>query len=375
MAAPIRSNVMSPFRHKAIFSALCGRLTQLRNYSQALIDHEANDISTGSEMPFMVPPQVVRKGFEVHPTPRTFTLRPDEKMKWLTKTYLTEGLPDELSSTDCDKESINFVKDCLHQIFGFQVHPHRPSNTFFEEELSLGLLQQMMQVAMMTSPENSQDLFIHRRPLIETNWFRNYVFYHAKYHPSFALRVSDKLPAMKSTFPLPIDEFPLSMPGPFDTYSIGAYEKSIIRLRNSTGVRHTEHFTKRHLHTVMQINSQIKGEDFFQACGLATSFTNLLAIAHDHGHHQGLPLKEPLNCNCIISNGVSMLFMVYQLNTTEMNDDKGIWNRAWCSPLMPLFTPKDGLPTKRQLHEIADTDKLLNFNEDAVALFLKLLHR
>ena len=165
------------------------------------------------------------------------------------------------------------------------------------------------------------------------------------------------------------------MPGPFDTYSIGAYEKSIIRLRNCTGVRHTEHFTKRHLHTVMQINSQIKGEDFFQACGLATSFTNLLAIAHDHGHHQGLPLKEPLNCNCIISNGVSMLFMVYQLNTTEMNDDKGIWNRAWCSPVMPLFTPKDGLPTKRQFHEIADTDKLLNFNEDAVALFLKLLHR
>ena len=204
MAAPIRSNVMAPFRHKAIFSALFGRLTQLRNYSQAVIDHEANDISTGSEMPFMVPPQVVRKGFEVHPTPRTFTFKPDEKMKWLTKTYLTEGLPDELLSTDCDKESINFVKDCLHQIFGFQVHPRRPSNTFFEEELSLGLLQQMMQVAMMTSPENSQDMFIHRRPIIETNWFRNYVFYHAKYHPSFALRVSDKLPAMKSTFPLPI---------------------------------------------------------------------------------------------------------------------------------------------------------------------------
>ena len=165
------------------------------------------------------------------------------------------------------------------------------------------------------------------------------------------------------------------MPGPFSTYELGAYEKSIIKLKNSTGVHPTKYFKKRHIHTVLQVNTNMKTEEFFQSCGLMTSFTNLLAIAQDHGHPLGLPLEKPLNCNCIVTNGTSMLLMVYQLNTTQLNDDKGLWNRAWCSPLLPLYTPKEGFPTKRQFHEIAGIDKLENFNEDPITLFLKLLSR
>lgn len=165
------------------------------------------------------------------------------------------------------------------------------------------------------------------------------------------------------------------MPGPFSSYEVGAYEKSIIKLKNNTGVHHTKHFKKRHIHTILQVDTNLRDLEFFQSCGLMTSFTNLLTIAQDHGHPLGVPLDKPLNCNCIITNGTSMLLMVYQLNTTQMNDDKGIWNRAWCSPLMPLFTPKERLPTRRQFHEISSTDGLENFNEDAIELFLRLLSR
>lgn len=165
------------------------------------------------------------------------------------------------------------------------------------------------------------------------------------------------------------------MPGPFTTYELGAYERSIIKLKSNTGVHHTKYFKNRHIHTVLQVDTNMKDEGFFQSCGLMTAFTNLLTIAQDHGNHLGTPLKTPLNCNCIVTNGTSMLLMVYQLNTTQLNDDRGLWNRAWCSPLMPLYVHKEGLPTRRQFFEITDTDRLENFNEDAVALFLKLLSR
>ena len=165
------------------------------------------------------------------------------------------------------------------------------------------------------------------------------------------------------------------MPGPFDTYELGAYEKSIIRLKNNTGVSYTKYFKKRHIHSVLHVNTNMKAEEFFQSCGLMTSFTNLLAIAQDHGHPLGLPLERPLNCNCVVTNGTSILLMVYQLNTTQLNDDKGMWNRAWCSPLLPLYTPKEGYPTKRQFHEIAEVDGLEHFNDEAVAMLLKLLSR
>ena len=172
-----------------------------------------------------------------------------------------------------------------------------------------------------------------------------------------------------------IDEFPASMPGPFDTYALGAYEKPIIKLKNQIGVNDSKYFSKKFVHTAIHVDTRLRKEAFFQSCALMTSFTQMLATALEDGHQLGLPLKDPLNFNCIVTNGVSMLLMVYQLNTLELHDDRGLWNRAWCSPLMHLYTPNKGFPTKRQFHEITNTDKLEDFNEDAFRLFYKLLKR
>lgn len=204
MAARSKNIVQWLARRKSYFPRINKKYIQLRTVSQVTVNHGVDDVSTGSEMPFMVPPQAIKKGFQVHQSPRSFTLKPDEKMMWLTKTYLTEGLPDSLESPESTKDTVNMFRDYLHQIAAFQINPARPSRTFHEEEFSLGLLQEMLRMAMMTNPPQNQDLFIHRKPQIETNWFRNYVFFHAKYEPSFVLRISEKLPAIKSIFPLPV---------------------------------------------------------------------------------------------------------------------------------------------------------------------------
>ena len=177
--------------------------SSLREFSQAVKEYDLDNVMTGSEMPVMFPPQAIKKGFEVHPCPRIFALKPHEKMIWLTKTYLTKGLPVELIDTDTDTNAVDMVKDCVYQIAALQRNTYKPSRTFHEEEFSLGLLQQILQVAFMTAPLKNQDLFLHRKPIIETNWFRNFVFFNAKYHPSFVIRTSDPLQPLNSTFPLP----------------------------------------------------------------------------------------------------------------------------------------------------------------------------
>eukprot|EP00794_Sanderia_malayensis_P009604 gene9604-10591_t len=336
-----------------------------------------------SEMPVMVPRQAVNKAYKVNQSPSFYAFKPNEKMIWLTKTYLTtEGIPSEIEESvpDCSEDDLEACKSILHQIAAFQRNPKKPSTTFHEEEFSFGLIQDVLRVFacsrnLKSANQSSRELFIQTKPETEMNWFRNFNFYHAKYKPSIILRTDKPFAKLEVDFPLPLDEFPASMPGPFDTYSLGAYEASIVNLKNNIGVKESKLFTKPHVHTIVQVNTRLKGQQAFESCALMTSFTQLLASSVNQGHLSGLSLQDPINCNCIVTNGTSMMLMVYQLNTTMLQDDRGMWNRAWSTPLLPLYTPNEGYPTKRQFHEIVNTDCLPNFNSDAFRLFHKLVSR
>ncbi len=160
-----------------------------------------------TDTPFMVPTQVVKKGHFVHQSPRFFTFKPHEKMIWLTKTYLTEGLPNEVMSLEnCNEDDVETVKGILHQIAAFQRNPKKPSTTFHEEEFSLGLMLELLRVVLCRRSMlgASNDLFSQMKPRTETNWFRNFNFYHANYQPSLVLRTDTPLPPLSVDFPLPI---------------------------------------------------------------------------------------------------------------------------------------------------------------------------
>ena len=204
MATHVRSTLSLFSNTNGLLCRICRPGSQIRTFSQAIKEYDPNDIATGSEMPLMFPSQAIKKGFGVHQSPRVFTLKPSDKMSWLTKTYLTKELPVELRDYETNKEAVKMIKDCMHQISAFQKHVKRPSTSYYEEELALGLLQQMLQIAFMLGPPKNQNLFVHRIPIVETNWFRNFVFFNAKYHPSLVIRTSEPLQPLGSTFPLPI---------------------------------------------------------------------------------------------------------------------------------------------------------------------------
>lgn len=207
MAANVQGKMKLLSKANGLLSRLVKPSLQVRTFSEAMKEYDMHDISTGSEMPLMFPPQVIKKGFGVHQSPRVFALNPHEKMIWLTKTYLTTGMPDELKDVERNSQAVELIRDYFHQIFAFQRSVPKTSRTFHEEELSLGLLQQMLQVAFMTGPPKNQDLFVHRKPFIESNWFRNFTFFNAKYQPSLVIRTSEQLQPLKSTFPLPLGLF------------------------------------------------------------------------------------------------------------------------------------------------------------------------
>ena len=52
----------------------------------------------------------------------------------------------------------------------------------------------------------------------------------------------------------------------------------------------------------------------------------------NHKYQLGDDLEKPLTTQCIITDGIRLSFINYQLNTLCFNGDEGIKNMAWISP-------------------------------------------
>lgn len=63
------------------------------------------------------------------------------------------------------------------------------------------------------------------------------------------------------------------------------------------------------------------------------SCARLVAEAvENHKYQMGDELEKPLTSQCIVTDGIRLSFIFYQLNTLCFHDDKGVKNMAWISP-------------------------------------------
>ena len=70
-----------------------------------------------------------------------------------------------------------------------------------------------------------------------------------------------------------------------------------------------------------------------------------------------------------------MVFMVFQLNTLNLLDDKGVWNRCWYSPLMPMFERLEKDPNTYYIYEDAETgDELSRFDRNFAKTFINFVN-
>ena len=138
-----------------------------------------------------------------------------------------------------------------------------------------------------------------------------------------------------------------TLPGPYDTYSLGVFRHPIVHLRNFPGYHHSNHNPYPHPHTILQQNTLGIAPDQLQSHGLLSMFSVLVSQAREQGIKLGEHLNQPLTTKCIVTNGIEYLFMCYQLNTLSMQEEHGIKNIAWTSNLQCVAKRKNNFPKNK----------------------------
>lgn len=117
------------------------------------------------------------------------------------------------------------------------------------------------------------------------------------------------------------------------------------------------------------INNRLRGDEQLYSLGVFTMFSQLAAQAQTTGVHHGTVLDQPIVTQGVITNGHQIVFMVYQLNSLDMLDDKGVWNRCWYTPVMEMYQQKLSGPWN-VYEETKRGESLLGYNEDICKYFV-----
>ena len=113
----------------------------------------------------------------------------------------------------------------------------------------------------------------------------------------------------------------------------------------------------KHTHSTFIVAKDLQNDEQFLAVGTMALFSQLISQAQDQGILHGTDLEKPLVSQCIVTNGYQIAFLVYQLNTMNLLNDKGLWNRVWYSPLLNLYEMRDSGNDSRLIYETAEREQ------------------
>jgi len=106
-----------------------------------------------------------------------------------------------------------------------------------------------------------------------------------------------------------------------------------------------------------------------------------------HNYQMGDELEKPLATQCILTDGIRLTFIHYQLNTLSFSDDGGIKNMAWISPGVFMYkrivfddiekrekTAKERKRFRRAKKDPAKHEIVLeDFNDECFETFVKMI--
>jgi len=133
---------------------------------------------------------------------------------------------------------------------------------------------------------------------------------------------------------------------------------------------------------IKQNTSQLVGQ------GIMFSCARLVADAvQKHNYQMGDELEKPLATQCILTDGIRLTFIHYQLNTLSFSDDGGIKNMAWISPGVFMYkrivfddiekrekTAKERKRFRRAKKDPAKHEIVLeDFNDECFETFVKMI--
>ena len=314
------------------------------------------------QIPLLLLPHTAQRAYNVHlqtvSLPKVF-----DKYKWLTKTVSTPGLPSFYMNKNLENESEyqSLFSDSLLQAVGFQKSPRSRNRRYFSwERVTYNFLSNVLQICIVQMANKTHlkpgSSFLYHNPLLETNWFRNYNFFHAEFKPTFVLKTCSNLSTIETPAELLPEEVD-QLPGPYDNYSLNTYFKSIKHLKNHPNMMNSQFNQVKHTHSTFIVAKDLQNDEQFLAVGTMALFSQLISQAQDQGILHGTDLEKPLVSQCIVTNGYQIAFLVYQLNTMNLLNDKGLWNRVWYSPLLNLFEMRDSGNDSRLIYETAEREQ------------------
>jgi len=106
-----------------------------------------------------------------------------------------------------------------------------------------------------------------------------------------------------------------------------------------------------------------------------------------HNYQMGDELGKPLTTQCILTDGIRLTFIHYQLNTLSFSGDGGIKNMAWVSPGVFMYkrivfddiekrekTAKERKRFRRAKKDPAKHEIVLEgFNDECFETFVKMI--
>ncbi|XP_015742824.2 39S ribosomal protein L37, mitochondrial [Python bivittatus] len=113
-------------------------------------------------------------------------------------------------------------------------------------------------------------------------------------------------------------------------------EKNVYKIKNDTGFNKGYPYPYPHTAYTVETGKREKSEHF-QARVLMFAFGNALAKAKELYGDEPKVLEKPIVVQSIGTNGQSFQFVVFQLNTTDLDPSNGVKNLAWLDADQLLF--------------------------------------
>jgi len=359
-------------------------------------------VADGRSVPLLMLPHSVKKAYHLHLAPLK-TPRVHEKYSWVTKTITTPGLPRQYEgAVDIDnyEELVDEYHDMLFQMVAcanlprnrckMRDVPPRIDLNFFWNLVRLTTQAGVGSGAVHLRTENSS---VFEKATVETFWMRNQgwenldvdhdmvrdytpmpKFYRTKFQPDVVLRTSEGIGAVEDISAATPDHLGVETPLPVDIFSLNTFRQSVVNLRHKPGIDNFRQSPHKHTHTSLLQENRLKTSQQFASAAMLSAFSQCVAQAHAEGNYNGMELERPLVTQSIVTDGHRIMFLVYQLNTLCMQDDLGVWNRAWyTAPLEMYRRGRQSNPNGRMIFgDGVDNDgRLKGFNEDCFRLLMK----
>ncbi|KAI4882099.1 hypothetical protein NFI96_029430 [Prochilodus magdalenae] len=272
---------------------------------------------------------------------RTNPLEGVRQALWLTKAKLVEGLPAQILSlaedpaNQIEDQDVRVQNAIRHARF-WDTTERRPSRERFCPSLLHNLLH-LCGGLQATHPGLARRMLADKYSLA-ASWSRGEDLFQVRGQNGLLLNCMSPLPALagqeeiQSTADHVLETFyPISPT--IDLQCTHVYEQ-----KNSIGFR--EDYPYPHAHTLYLMeagNTPPLYPEQLRAKMIMFAFGNALARARVLYGNESKVLEKPIVVQSVATNGRLFQFVVFQLNTTELESDSGVKNLAWVDADQPLY--------------------------------------